>query len=149
MHGSQMIKPQGYVLSCFGHIWLFATLWTLDRQAPLSIGFSRQEYWSGLPWPPPGDLPHPGIKFTSPLSPALANRFFITSASWGAPGPPEKQHLFTAFSWNMLQTHRCCPVQPSVKSNVEPIMNTVSGIREMLQTTSNSSACVPLCPCGD
>ena len=46
--------------------WLFATPWTL--QAPLSMGFPRQDYWSGLPFPPPGDLPHPGIK---PASPAL------------------------------------------------------------------------------
>ena len=49
-------------------VWLFATLWTVARQAPLSIGFSRQEYWSGLPFPSPGDLPDPGIE---PRSPAL------------------------------------------------------------------------------
>ena len=47
---------------------LFATLWTVAHQAPLSMGFSRQEYWSGLPFPSPGDLPDPGIK---PRSPAL------------------------------------------------------------------------------
>ena len=45
---------------------LFATLWTVVRQAPLSMGFSRQEYWSGLPCLPPGDLPDPGIKPASP-----------------------------------------------------------------------------------
>ena len=49
-------------------VLLFATLWTVARQAPLSMGFSRQEYWSGLPFPSPGDLPNPGIK---PGSPAL------------------------------------------------------------------------------
>ena len=48
-----------FVLSCFSHVWLFA--WTVVLQAPLSMEFSRQEYWSGLPWPPPGDLPDPGI----------------------------------------------------------------------------------------
>ena len=48
-----------------------ATPWTVDCQAPLSMGFSRQEYWSGLPCPPPGDLPDPGIELTSPVSPAL------------------------------------------------------------------------------
>ena len=53
------------------HVQLFATLWTVAHQAPLSMGFSRQEYWSGLPWPPPGDLPDPGIKPTSPASLAL------------------------------------------------------------------------------
>ena len=44
----------------------FATLWTVAHQAPLSMGFARHEYWSGLPFPPPGDLPNPGIKPTSP-----------------------------------------------------------------------------------
>ena len=44
----------------------YATLWTVVHQAPLSMGFSRQEYWSGLPCPPAGDLSHPGIKFVSP-----------------------------------------------------------------------------------
>ena len=46
--------------------------WTVACQAPLSMEFSRQEYWNGLPFPPPGDLPNPGIKLTSPASPALA-----------------------------------------------------------------------------
>ena len=59
-------------LSC---VWLFATLWTAVHQAPLSMGFSRQEYWSGLPFPSPGDLPDSGIE---PMSPALAGRFFTT-----------------------------------------------------------------------
>ena len=44
----------------------FMTPWTVARQAPLSMGFSRQEYWSGLPFPPPGDLPDPGIELPSP-----------------------------------------------------------------------------------
>ena len=49
------------------------------------MGFSRQGYWSGLPFPPPGDLPNPGIEPTSLLSPALASMFFTTSATWEAP----------------------------------------------------------------
>ena len=48
------------------------------------MGFSRQEYWSGLPCPPPGDLPDPGIEFASLISPALAGGFFTTSATWEA-----------------------------------------------------------------
>ena len=57
------------VLSCFCRVWLFwLTLWTVAHQASLSMGFSRQEYWSGLPFPSPGNLCHPGIK---PGSPAL------------------------------------------------------------------------------
>ena len=57
---------------------LFATQWTVARQAPLSMGLSRQEYWSGLPSSPPGDLPDPGVKPVSLFLPALAGRFIIT-----------------------------------------------------------------------
>ena len=53
-----------------------ATPWTVAGHAPLSMGFPRQEYWSGLPFPSPGDLPDPGIKSISPVAPALAGRFF-------------------------------------------------------------------------
>ena len=66
-------------LSRFSHIGLFETLWTIARQAPLSMGFSRQEYWSGLPCPPPRDLPDPGIEPESLMSPA--GKFFTTSAT--------------------------------------------------------------------
>ena len=61
-----------------------ATLWTVAYQAPLSMEFSRQEYWSGLPCPPPEDLPNPGIKPMSLISPTLAGRFFTASATWEA-----------------------------------------------------------------
>ena len=54
------------------------TPWTVAHHAPLSMGFSRQEYWSGLSFPPPGDLPSPGVKPTSSVSPALAGGFFTT-----------------------------------------------------------------------
>ena len=73
------------VLSRFSRVRLFVTLWTVAHQAPLSLGFSRQEYWSGLPCPSPGDLPDPRIEPTSLMSPALASRFFNTSATWEAP----------------------------------------------------------------
>ena len=59
------------VLSHFSCIRLFETPWTIALQVPLSMGFPGQEYWSGLPCPPPGDLPNPGIKPSSPVSPAL------------------------------------------------------------------------------
>ena len=62
------------VVESLCYVQLFVTPWTVARQAPLSMGFSRQEYWSGLPFPSPGDLPVPGIK---PASPALAGSFFI------------------------------------------------------------------------
>ena len=70
------------LLSCFSHVRLFATLSTVAHQAPLPMGFSRQEYYRGLPCPPPGDLPNPGIKSTSLTSPALTGGFFTTSATW-------------------------------------------------------------------
>ena len=72
-----------YMFSCFSHVQLFVTSWTIAHQAPLSMGFSRQENWSGLPGPPPGNLPNPGTKLVS-LSPALAGRIFATSATWEA-----------------------------------------------------------------
>ena len=68
----------------------FVTLWTVALQAPLSITFPRQEYWSGLPLPPLGDLPNPGIK---PTSPALADGFFTTGATW------EAHHWPTRMPW--------------------------------------------------
>ena len=65
----------------------FAVTWTVARQAPLSVGFSRQEYWSGLPFSPPGDLLDPGIEHVSLMSPALASVFFTTGATWEALSP--------------------------------------------------------------
>ena len=60
------------------------TLWIVARQAPLSMGFSRQEYWSELPFPTPGDIPNPRIEPVSLMTPALAGGFVTTSASWEA-----------------------------------------------------------------
>ena len=81
------------LLSHFSRARLFATPWTAAHQAPLSMGFSRQEYWSGLPCPPPGDLPDPGIELTSP---AWAGGFFITE-------PPGKPFLLDRFTeWGLL-----------------------------------------------
>ena len=72
------------------------TLWTAARQAPLSTGFPRQERWSGLPFPPPGDLPDPGIEPASPASPALAGGFFTTEPPREAHGKPHR------LLWNTL-----------------------------------------------
>jgi len=63
------------MVSC---VRFFATLWTIARQDPLSMEFARQGYWSGLPFPSPGDLPDPGIE---PMSPSLASGFFTTEPS--------------------------------------------------------------------
>ena len=72
------------MLSPFSRVQLFVTLCIVAYQAPLSMGFSKQEHWSGLPCPSPGDLPDPGIKPESLLPPTLAGRFFTTSATWEA-----------------------------------------------------------------
>ena len=66
---SDSLHPYGLYVAC---------------QAPLSMGFSRQEYWTGFPCPPPGDLPNPGIEPRSLMSPALVGRFFTTSPTWEA-----------------------------------------------------------------
>ena len=61
------------------------SLWAIAHQSPLSMGFSRQEYWNGLPFPTPGHLPDPGVKPVSLTSPVLADKFFTTSTTWEAP----------------------------------------------------------------
>ena len=87
------------MLSRFSRTQLFATLWTVTYQAPLSIGFSKQEYWSGLPCPPPGDLCSPGIEPASLVSPALAGRFFTSEL----PGAPKLRELKP----HLCVQHRC------------------------------------------
>ena len=73
------------MLNRFSRVQLFVTLWTVACHAPLSMGFSRQEYWTGLLFASPGKLPDPGIEPASLRSPALASRFFATSTTWEAP----------------------------------------------------------------
>ena len=79
------------MLSLFSRVQLCATPWTVARQAPLSMGFSRQEYQNGLPCPPQGDLPDPRIEFMSLKSPALAGGFFTTEL-------PEKPKYYTTLT---------------------------------------------------
>ena len=72
------------MLSHFSCVRLFVILWIVAHQAPLCMGFSRQEYWSRLPSPTPGDLPDPGSKPKVLISPSLTGGFFISSATWEA-----------------------------------------------------------------
>ena len=72
------------VLSHFSCVQLFATVWTVTCQAPLSMGFPRQEYWSGLPCRPPGDLPNPVTEHLSPAIPAL-QADSLPQSHWGSP----------------------------------------------------------------
>ena len=75
LHPHSLLSTPGCSLLQVMCVPLFVNPWTIARQLPLSMEFSRQEYWSGLPFPTPGDLPDPRIK---PTSPALAGRFFTT-----------------------------------------------------------------------
>ena len=75
------------------------TLWIVAGQVPLSMGFSRQEYWGGLPWPPPGDLPELGIE---PGSPALAGGFFTTES----PGKPTSNNDPINFTFSVSSTYQ-------------------------------------------
>ena len=74
-----------WVLSRFSPVWLFRTPSTIAHQAPLSMEFSKQEYWNGLPFSSPGELPNPVIQPMSLMSAALAGGFFTTSATWEVP----------------------------------------------------------------
>ena len=76
-------------------VWLFETPWTVAHQDPLSMEFSRQEYWSGLPFPTPGDLPNPRIEPTSFVPPALAGRIFNSCTTWAASKSLSSQNLRT------------------------------------------------------
>ena len=83
------------------HIQVFATPWTVAHQAPLSMGFSKQKYWSGWPLPSPEDLPNPEIEPTFLVSPALAGRFFITSATCEATHTHTHTYIYIAICSNM------------------------------------------------
>ena len=84
----------------FSQVPLFETLWVVAHQAPLSMGFSRQEHWSGLPYPPPGIFLTRGWTHVSYVS--LAGRFFTTSTTWEAQG--NKHHNVNNITYEMLKT---------------------------------------------
>ena len=106
------VTPGEPALCCvLSRVRLSVTPWTAARRAPLSTGFSRQAYWSGLPCPPPGDLPDPGTQPASPVSPALAGRLFATE-------PSEKplENLATLqlpSSWSSRSAPPGCPLRLS------------------------------------
>ena len=89
---------------------LSVTSWTVARQAPLPVGFFRQEDWSGLPFPHPGDLPDPGVGPASPASSALAGGFFITES----PGTPLRNHYT-----RIIVAESRTPTTPSVDGDLE------------------------------
>ena len=98
-----------WMLSC---VRLFATPRTVACQAPLSMGFSKRDYWSGLPFPPPGDLPHPGIKLASPVS---AGGFFTTEPT-GKPLIRYSVQFSRSVVSDSLQPHELQDVRPPCPS---------------------------------
>ena len=108
------------MLRHFSHVLLFATLWTVSCQAPLSMGFSRQEYWRGLPCPPPGDLPDIRIEPASFKSLALAGRFFTISTIWEALELPYNSAtsflcIFPKKTKMIVEKETCTPIFIEVK----------------------------------
>ena len=96
----------------------FAAPWTVAHQAPLSMRFSRQEHWSGLPFPSPGDLPDPGMEPEFPASPALAGRFFTIK-------PLGKPHIYI-YNWKreinkdtMSMKHHIIQTSPTIQFGVQ------------------------------
>ena len=114
------------VLSHFRHFQLFSTLWTGAHQVPLSMGLSRQDYWKGLPCPPPGDLPYPGIESMSLTSPTLADGFFTTLTT----GKPFSMMVF-------VQTHLCLTLRPhGLQHTGLPVYHQLPEFAQTLSTES-------------
>ena len=100
VHSDTSVLKVKVKMKSLSRVRLFATPWTVAYQASLSMGFSRQEYWSGLPFPSPGDLPNPGTEPLSPKSPALASRLFTTK-------PPRKPRYKSGNINKMFQLRQC------------------------------------------
>ena len=128
------------MLSHFSHVQPFATPWTVACQAPLSMGFSRQEYWNGLPCLLPGDLSDPVIKPTSLMFPALAGEFFITSAIWEALNPPVESLYFQG-NWGPCFMNSLCFLgfQCSSSTSVPPVLETPVILKLLIGTSHLSS----------
>ena len=112
-----------HVLSQLSPVRLFATLWTVAPQAALSMEFSRQEYWSGLPCPPPEDLPNPEIKPASLMSPALAGGLFTTHATWEA----QIMNIRKLKTKAQLPHLRCCQQKQGITN--DPAQSATRGSR--------------------
>ena len=109
-HYRFMSVSQVCVLSHFIRFWLSAALWTVAHQAPLSMGFARREYWSGLPFPTPGGLPHPGMEPRSPTSPEWAGGLFTTLP----PGKPN-YYLYLRVNTKVQWDHSALSTVPGTE----------------------------------
>ena len=114
------------------HVHLFMTPWTVAHQAPLSMWISRQEYWSGLPFPSPGDLPDPGIEPESLVSPALAGGFFTTEP----PGkPPLSEGLCSNIWVKIFLFLTCLSTSKEILSVLAKVSRKQSNLSWMLHST--------------
>ena len=118
--------PSMCMLSCFSLVQLFVTLWTVAHQASLAMGFSKQEYWSGLPCPPQGDLSNSGNEFMSLMSPALAGGFFTTSVSWEAP-----PHAITPYKQSSSKWQTSQPVMTAKSRDLMHIRSTGVELKDL------------------
>ena len=114
-HGFKSMCVCVCVLRCFSCVWVFETLWTVTRQAPLSMGFSRQEYWSEAPFPSPGNLPDPRVKPRSP-------QFQEDSLPSEPPGKPMIQRRV----FDTRQQFSIFFKQQSITVRVEPLISLAS-----------------------
>ena len=122
------------MLSHFTHARLCATPWAVAHQATLSMGFSRQEYWSGLPCPPPGDLPDPGIKPVSLLHWQAGS--FTTSAPWEDPHYILSTYLFSNRKFEPFG--HLCPIFPSSDNHKSDLFFPMSLSVSQAQLTCNT-----------
>ena len=145
--------PESERVSCpvVSSVWLFTTPWTAAHQAPLSTGFPRQEYWSGLPFPSPGDLPHPGIE---PRTPALRTDSLLSEPQGLEPIRTQEKMLFKAHTsaslWTFLGTrkHTEGPLQSDAQL-IHTVMNTaltlsILSLNRWKTTTTDPTHTFPL-----
>ena len=146
------------MLSHFSHVLLFAILRTVAHQTPLSVGFPRQGYWSGLPCPPPGDLPNPGIKPMSLAFPTLAGGFFTTPAidhiqrdSFGDQISRKGTNAAADFhspipylddGWCQGYWHPVCSLMPTVDVSSKLLVETITAATNANVWYSQSPSCV-------
>ena len=142
------------MLSRFSGVQLCVTLWTVAPQALLSLGLSRQEYWSGLPFPSPGDLLDPGIQPASLMSQALAGRFFTTSTTWETQGNPvgsgeseiKEPQLFSFIYEKHKQNQIFCQgCRKNIPSGHQIFKSHDVKISLIIQFSSVTQSCLTLC----
>ena len=123
-----LTTPHSMYAWVFSPVRLFVTPWTVAHQAPLSMGFSRKQYWSGVPFLPPGDLPDPGVYPLSPEIPALAGRFLTTAS-------PAKSHKGPL----SCPSHHCWSGISFIKSSLVPLLSCLQTLHVSLLWYSSHS----------